>query len=180
MAIGFREWALVCDALDSGKQTILIRKGGIAEGRDGFSFKHAGFFLMPSYYHEQDKKVRVSVDTDVPAQPEGEVVIRLFAKVEWTREISDWQRIAAFEEFHILNEQVVKDRFEYNDTPGVSIAFLRVFRLQEPWVFADSPRYGGCRSWIDISDAPQNLQMSPVLTDAAQGSVATRLGALIG
>ncbi|MFL6569175.1 MAG: DUF1802 family protein, partial [Chthoniobacterales bacterium] len=35
-SIGFKEWALVCEALGRGEQRIIIRKGGIAEGRDGF------------------------------------------------------------------------------------------------------------------------------------------------
>jgi hypothetical protein len=35
-SVGFKEWALVCEALGRGEQTIILRKGGIAEGRGGF------------------------------------------------------------------------------------------------------------------------------------------------
>ena len=45
-SIGFKEWAVVCEALGSGRQSIILRKGGIAEGREGFSFKHREFFLF--------------------------------------------------------------------------------------------------------------------------------------
>jgi hypothetical protein len=43
-SIGFKEWAIVCQALGRGWQSIILRKGGIAEGRDGFSFQHGEFF----------------------------------------------------------------------------------------------------------------------------------------
>ncbi len=36
---GFKEWSSVCQAIADGRQTIIIRKGGIAEGRDGFMFQ---------------------------------------------------------------------------------------------------------------------------------------------
>ena len=42
-SVGFKEWALVCAALGSGAQTLILRKGGIAEGRAGFAFKHPEF-----------------------------------------------------------------------------------------------------------------------------------------
>ena len=57
-SIGFKEWAAVCEALGQGRQSVILRKGGIAEGREGFSFKHSEFFLFPTWFHEQPKKVR--------------------------------------------------------------------------------------------------------------------------
>src|SRR5213082_2938121 len=54
---GFKEWSLVCDALGRGRQSVILRKGGIAEGRGGFSFRHREFFLFPTFFHEQIAKV---------------------------------------------------------------------------------------------------------------------------
>jgi len=44
-SIGFKGWSLVCDAMAQGTQSIILRKGGIAEGREGFSFWHREFFV---------------------------------------------------------------------------------------------------------------------------------------
>src|SRR5438046_2307968 len=63
---GFKEWSLVCDALGRGRQSVILRKGGIAEGRGGFSFRHRGFFLFPTFFHEQIAKVRIAT-ADIPA-----------------------------------------------------------------------------------------------------------------
>src|SRR4051794_31618838 len=57
-SVGFKEWALVCEALGRGEQTVILRKGGIAEGRDGFVFRHREFFLFPTFFHEQVERVR--------------------------------------------------------------------------------------------------------------------------
>ena len=59
-SLGFKEWALVCAALGEGRQSVIIRKGGLAEGRDGFAFQHREFFLFPTFFHEQLARVRLS------------------------------------------------------------------------------------------------------------------------
>lgn len=89
---GFKEWALVCEALGRGRQSIILRKGGIAEGRDGFSFRHNEFFLFPTWFHEQPAKVRV---TDLePSEPASNAIdIRYFAKLESSYSII-WKRPA--------------------------------------------------------------------------------------
>ncbi len=48
-SVGFKEWALVCAALGDGTQSVLVRKGGIAEGRGGFQFRQQEFFLFPTF-----------------------------------------------------------------------------------------------------------------------------------
>ena len=128
-SIGFKEWALVCDALGDGKQTVIIRKGGIAEGREGFAFRHREFFLFPTFFHEQLDRVRLARPT-LPKRRPNEVEIRYLARVEETREISDWEEVRALQPLHILQESVVRERFEYGDPPGVHVAFVQIFRLE--------------------------------------------------
>ena len=74
-SVGFKEWALVCEALGRGEQTILLRKGGLAEGREGFGFRHEEFFLFPTFFHEQVVKVRTQ-GTELPAARDGEIEVR--------------------------------------------------------------------------------------------------------
>ncbi|HZE13114.1 MAG TPA: DUF1802 family protein, partial [Chthoniobacterales bacterium] len=97
-SVGFKEWALVGDALGRGEQTILLRKGGIAEGRKGFGFKHAEFFLFPTFFHEQLVKVRTP-ESQLPAESAGEIEIRYFAKLEREKKITEWPEAAALAPF---------------------------------------------------------------------------------
>ena len=159
-AVGFKEWALVCDALGEGKQTVIIRKGGIAEGRDGFAFRHREFFLFPTFFHEQLNRVRLSRPT-LPKQPSEEVEIRYFARVEEARLLTRWNEVSALAPLHILAESVVRERFEYSETPGVHVAFVQIFRLDPIWCFPDAKAYGGCRSWVSLPEPPSGLRLHP-------------------
>jgi len=162
--VGFKEWALVCEAIGRGEQTILLRKGGIAEGRQGFGFRYREFFLFPTFFHEQVLKTR-KADAEMPPPVPGQIGIRYFAKLEIEQEITAWETAARLAPFHILAESVVRERFEYRQA-GLHVAFVRVFRLTASWIFPDKPAYGGCRSWVDLPDCPADLEMSPVLSDA--------------
>jgi hypothetical protein len=175
-SVGFKEWALVCEALGAGKQSVLLRKGGIAEGRGGFGFRHSEFFLFPTFFHEQVVKVR-GAGAEIPAQREGEIEVRYFAKVESQLEITSWNEAAALEQLHILAESVVRERFEYKGA-GLHIALVWVFRLEPAWVFPDKPAYGGCRSWVDLPECPDEIRFKPVLTDEQQDEIVRRFHAI--
>jgi hypothetical protein len=51
-AAALKEWAIVCKAIEDGKQVLLFRKGGIMEYRNGFELKHKVFFLFPTFEHQ--------------------------------------------------------------------------------------------------------------------------------
>ena len=178
-SIGFKEWALVCEALGRGEQSILIRKGGLAEGREGFSFKHREFFLFPTFFHEQVEKVR-SADVELPSTPEGRVEIRFFAKLETSCAVTSWEKAAALEPLHILAAEVVRERFAFDDAPGVHVAFLRVFRLRPSWVFPDERRFGGCRSWVTLPECDPSTAFEPVVPDEEHAKRREHFKAAIG
>ena len=163
----FKEWTLICDALGRGEQSIILRKGGIAEGRAGFRFQHDEFFLFPTLFHEQATKLRVPPDTALPApRTDGQLEIRFAARVEWTQDITDWEKVRALAPFHIWQESEIEKRFRQDDKLMVSLAFLRVQRLSEPLIFPDAPRYGGCRSWVEVPDLPPHVTRVEVLDEA--------------
>ena len=171
-SVGFKEWALVCEALGRGEQSVLLRKGGIAEGKEGFGFCHPEFFLFPTFFHEQVVKVRTP-GAAIPPAPQGEIEIRYFAKLEAQKKITAWAEVAALEPLHILAESVVRERFEFNGA-GLHIALVRVFRLTPAWVFPDKPAYGGCRSWVSLPEFPAGTQFKPVLGDDEHARIAAR------
>lgn len=165
MSIGFKEWALVCEALGNGLQSLILRKGGIAEGRAGFRFQHDNFLLMPTLFHEQVAKLNLPENTQVPSLKDGVHSLSLRATVEWTQDLTDWQQIKRLAPLHIWREQVIRERFDYDAKQGISLAFLRIHRLSEPFEFPDAPKYGGCRSWVQLPELPESTRSVPVLDD---------------
>ena len=162
-SVGFKEWSLVCDALGRGEQSIILRKGGIAEGREGFSFQHREFFLFPTFFHEQGAKVRIA-SANLP-EAHDTITIRWYAKAEHALRIDSLRIAKALAPLHILTPEVVRERFGYKDE-GLHVAFLRVFQLSPSWVLQNERRFAGCRSWVDLPPPP-DMKMRPVMDGAA-------------
>ena len=179
MNAAFKEWAVVCEALGSGRQSVIIRKGGIAEGRSGFAFQHEEFFLFPTWFHEQLAKTTLPADTVLPEQLEDELEIRFTAAVEWSHLVTDWERVQRLRDFHVLQDSVVEERFRYDDTQGVHVAFVRIYRLEPPLRLKNEKKYGGCRSWVELSGT-EDAAMVSVLSDEEHEKRRAALKALLG
>ena len=154
-AVGFKEWQVVCNALASGRQTVILRKGGIHEGRAGFSFAHESFFLFPTRFHAGADQVR---EGQVDARPEwqpGEL-IHISHRVEAIRAatLTNWEEVAALEPLHIYSEKTVRDRFDWEGkgmaSGSIHVAWVNVHELDVTWKFPYEAKYGGCRSWVNL------------------------------
>ncbi len=170
--MAFKEWAAICEMLGSGRQTIILRRGGIAEGRQGFSFEgHESFFLYPTLFHEENTAVTETVDepryAPNPIEPgsEGEVEITLAARCHFAVQLDDWESVRALEPFHVWSPGVIEDRFKWREKNQISLAVVRVYRLEQPWRFANNPNFGGCKSWIVLPNPPAELKQAPALSD---------------
>ncbi|HSP42228.1 MAG TPA: DUF1802 family protein, partial [Luteolibacter sp.] len=170
----FKEWQVVCDALASGRQSILLRKGGIHEGRQGFSFAHESFFLFPTRFHAQGEQVREGEVREMPEWQPGDL-IRITHHAEAVRAVTleDWEKVAALEPLHIYTEATVRDRFDWEgkgmSAGSIHVALVRVRELAEPWELPYQTSFGGCRSWITLPEPPAGWRENarPVLDDAA-------------
>jgi hypothetical protein len=163
----FKEWAIVCASIERGETSLIFRKGGIAEGRNGFQFKHRRFFLFPTYFHEQIERTRLSPERDLTPRAEC-VAISVFVEIEFVSLLRNLNPIQALEPFHVLQSTVLEKRFHYDQQDGLHVAFLRAFRISPVWELPFHSSYRGCRSWITLPDPPSDLRKQLVLTDEEQ------------
>jgi hypothetical protein len=178
--VGFKEWLVVCDALGAGRQSLILRKGGIAEGRGGFQWQRDLFLLFPTHFHQQREQVTWEPTPEALAdlaRPD-DIILRLAAQVEWSGRIDDWAAAAALAPHHVWTEPVVRERFGYGGETGLSVAVVRVFRLAEPIVLTMEKRFGGCRSWVDLPEGG-TLSMDPVLDETAHAARLQELAGLL-
>ena len=151
---GFKEWKLVCDAMERGEQAVIFRKGGISEGKHGFQWLHREFFVFPTYFHEQASRLRLSwePEEEEPTKDRAEVEVRVFAKIVKTWEISDLAKARALEDLHVWKDEVIKERFGYGENDGLSLALVHLSKLPETWSLTNRKGFGGCRSWLGLPE----------------------------
>lgn len=160
-----KEWAIVCRALEEGRQSILLRKGGILEYRNGFEVRHESFFLFPTFEHQERLHIQSDfldrfdlIDAPLPNLNR----INLFAKVIAVKEIHDRKLLKSLEPYHIWTESYVNARMDYNPSKPMSILLLRIFKLDEPITVQTRPEWAGCKSWIPLERDASGI---PVLDD---------------
>ncbi len=153
--VAFKEWQLVSDAIASGEQSVILRKGGISEGKAGFQWLHDRFFLYPSLFHEQAQQVKPDADghervIPEPIADEGNVAFSVYVETLETGRMTDWNEVMQLDSYHIWKEEIIRERFEWGDEPGISYAVVKAWRLNDPWILADRKTFGGCRSWFGL------------------------------
>ncbi len=166
---------MICEALASGQQTLILRKGGIAEGRQGFAFQHKEFVLFPTFFHAQYEGIRHQVASPVEEPAERtDVHLGAFCRVERYAVLTAWADVERLERFHIWKPEVLKERFTYGEAPALHLAVVRAFQMEPTHVIPFEKRYGGCRSWVQLTmESP--LIGAPALTDEAFSSVLSEI-----
>lgn len=173
MQTAFKEWTVVVDALEQGDQILILRKGGIREGKAGFQVVADSFWLFPTQFHQQREAVidtaQARYDQIRPATADEPtpISIQSYAQVCETKELDDWDVVARLKSQHIWRDEVIRERFEWGQKRGIFALVVRVFRLPEPVLVPMRPQYGGCRSWTDLEPPISTKLAQPVLDEAA-------------
>ncbi|MBI3191732.1 MAG: DUF1802 family protein [Pedosphaera parvula] len=172
MKTAFKEWAVMVDALGRGDQVLMLRKGGISEGRDGFQVDHSGFLLFPTFHHQQREAVipeaQRRYDELLATRPSGEAVRFTFygEVVDW-RQLDSPSALVRLRGQHVWRDEVVAQRFEWGTERGIYALAVRVFRLAREVELPLRKSYGGCKSWVELDVDVATEGAQPVLSDRA-------------
>lgn len=169
MRIAFKEWAVVVDALGRGDQIIILRKGGISEGRSGFQVEHNRFLLFPTLFHQQRECVQpgAQIRYDALAPKLSPSIVR----IEYFVEVVDWKLLESLESAlrlqgqHVWREEVIRERFDWGKSRSIYAMAVRVYRLPLPVDLPMRAEYGGCKSWVEFEEPIHTDHAQPVLTD---------------
>ena len=133
-----KEWASVIDALGSGAQIVLIRKGGLADA--SFGVEAQRFYLFPTNYHDAGG-----------AEP-AHVRITHWAEVVKTWQIRDAAMLPRLEALTILDTDAIETRYRFRPDQAINVIAVRAYRLADPADIVMKPDYSGCRSWVSIDE----------------------------
>ncbi len=152
LGIAFKEWAVVCKALAIGRQSLILRKGGIAEVGDEFRPEHSRFWLYPTYLHAHRSGIKPEYlslfDEAIEERPDfGIVRLSHFAEVTRIDYLTNWSHVEKLHQRHIWTSDTVRKKFEYR-SPGIFAMYLSIFRVRTPVEVVEQADYAGCKSWI--------------------------------
>ena len=155
LRIAFKEWAAVCSALAVGQQTIILRKGGIAEQGGTFRPEHDRFWLYPTHFHEQQQRglkadaLPLLEAASNDRSPEGTIRFSAFCDVAEVWFVDRLNDVLALDALHVWSGETVCERFRYR-TPGLYVLAVRVRLLVAPNEVPDRPEYAGCKTWVEL------------------------------
>lgn len=181
--IALKEWSIVCSALSKGRQSILLRKGGIREKRGEFVAEHPRFFLYPTAFHQDPEQLVPEARTDLETlegASNGQLSIGLYAKVIALWRVEDLEQLKVLSSLHILAWKTIESRFHYKNNPWLEVLLLRVFQLPSPMIISELPQYAGCRSWVALHEEISLHAATPVIEDTAFQQLHQQLETLLG
>jgi hypothetical protein len=181
MTTALKEWSAAVHALLDGRQTVLLRKGGIHEKR--FAVAAHEFLLFPTVAHSHAERVRpehrdLLVDSAADST-DAQLVIRGAAKVVAAVAVSNPEGLSGIEDLHIWTaESVQADRLDFRPRHRLTVLVVQAAPLVAPIRLSREPQYGGCTSWVHLPATAELGQ--PVHDAAALDAIAGRVRAAVG
>jgi hypothetical protein len=176
-----KEWSAAVRALLDGRQTVLLRKGGIHEKR--FAVSASRFLLFPTVAHSHAERVRPEhrelLEVAAGDSTYDEVVLRASAKVIAAIEVNRSEALDEIAAMHIWTaESVRKDRLDFRPKHRLTVLVVQASPLVEPLVLPRIPDYAGCKSWVPLPVDPDLA--GPVHDDATLQDIAERVRSAVG
>ena len=167
LSIAFKEWAVVCRALAEGRQSLILRKGGIHEKDGVFRVEHERFWLFPTYLHQCEAGIiptahPLLADVEHTKPPADRVILSSFVEVTDIFHLESEEKALALADLHIWSEATVRQRFHYRQ-PGLFVLGVRVFMIPASHELAMTPYYDGCKSWVELASPLATTEAKPVL-----------------
>ncbi|MGY4868499.1 DUF1802 family protein [Mycolicibacterium elephantis] len=176
-----KEWSAAVHALLDGRQTVLLRKGGIHEKR--FAVTASRFLLFPTVAHSHAERVRSEhrelLDAAAADSTEDSVVIRAGARVVAAVEVNQPEALEDIAPLHIWTDESVRaDRLDFRPKHRLTVLVVQASPLAEPLRLPRTPDYAGCTSWVSL---PVDTRWAePVHDDATLAEVAERVRRSVG
>jgi hypothetical protein len=165
--VALKEWASAVAALESGRQILLLRKGGILEqsNTNRFSITHDEFVFFPTYLHQSRGELKPEIAFEpMSAEPES-VRITSAGVVTDILKVASRAQIDRLNDQHIWTPSLIDMRFNYKPQNPLYLVLVRAYRLHEPINLSNSPAYAGCKSWVPLEKPIETGNAVSVLDD---------------
>ena len=175
-----KEWAIAVEALSKGEIIVLLRKGGIRERE--FQVQHPQVWLYPTYEHQKPELLKPEYAMVNPVESgwhPDTVTIKSCATITDVLPVSSPEQVAALQPYHVWNERMIDERWKWKPQNPLLVLLLRVYRLPKPQTIPYLPRYGGCKSWIELEPEISSESLVPAIDEAEYAAQTQAIKVLI-
>jgi hypothetical protein len=168
LSTALKEWSSLCDALSTGRQILLLRKGGIYESAGEFELEHPRFLLFPTYLHQKPEMVKpADRGTLQPRITEpDQITLSVAAEVTDIIQLRTRAQMDAIDDQHIWLPPLIDMRFNYRPENPLYLILVRAYQLSTPTTIDNTPAYSGCKSWVPLGREIPTHAVTPVLSEA--------------
>ncbi len=177
-----KEWSVTIDALASGEQTFLLRKGGIRETNRHFELAQQTFLLYPTRFHETGDLLKPQYRHLLESEDsvgDDAVLLKAWAEVADVFRIDDADTLKSLGASHIWTDHFVEKRVAWKPRHPAELILLRTYRLVAPVSISVEPHHKGCRSWVDLDEPIDISHSAPALSDADWQAKSSEIKALL-
>jgi hypothetical protein len=180
--MALKEWATVCRALETGRQMVLLRKGGIYESGGEFELEHPQFLLFPTYLHQNLRMLKPEAHAGFEPHTAEPDRVRLSAAGVVTDivPVESRAQVDAIDAEHVWTAPLIDMRFNYKPQNPLYLLLVRAYRLREPLAVENTPAYAGCKSWVPLDESVATGEGAPVLDDVKYESRRRRILETVG
>jgi hypothetical protein len=170
--MGLKDWAVAVEALGTGKQILVMRKGGIAEETRHFAVQSERFFLYPAYEHQKEELLKPEYQGEIAktrslwSPGKQTTTIKYFAVLHEDIEVMEEEALFRLAPHHIWTNRFAAERLKWKKKLPLHVLLLRVYKLEQPLEIPIRDEYLGCKSWHQMPVELSGLKGSPVLSDA--------------
>jgi len=151
-SLALKEWAVACAALQDGRQTVLLRKGGLRDPI--FKPKADSFLLFPTAFHNAGDLLQLEA-AEAYAQLLDyelgeELPIQVMAELTGCWTTTDPEVLQLTSDFHVWGEGLLHTRLKWKPSQPITVMELRCRKRKTPIRLSMREEYKGCFSWVDL------------------------------
>ncbi len=179
MKIALKEWSVIVSAIREGRHQFLLRKGGLADRGGSFKLDHTKFLFFPTTEHQSIEMVKENVHSFYQkitnqSTREDKIIIDTWAEVRKVFKIENLESLQELSDYSIWSDHYFKMRLSYKPEKPLFLILLKSYRLKVPQEIPSLPRYGGCRSWLEL-DHEISLEASTPIHPASSLEKVTQI-----
>ncbi|MBI1953920.1 MAG: DUF1802 family protein [Candidatus Omnitrophica bacterium] len=169
--VALKEWAVVVEALGTGEQLLLFRKGGIRDPKGTFQLQHPEFLLYPTWEHQtEDSLAAIRPEfrerfksTLAGAAHPAQIAFKIYAGTAFCAEVRSARQMEGLEKYHLWTPRFFEERLKYRPAAPTVVVVLRAYRLKAPVPHPALPEYAGCKSWVPLAEGISIEGAEPVV-----------------